>query len=115
MAFTTITLTGSWERADGQPASGRLTATLSTALRNGAVVLGRTPITGILNAAGQLADHTGQQPFTLLAVNDPATVPTGAVYKFVLELDGSPPVPFTAVVPYNAPGATVDLSTLEPT
>jgi hypothetical protein len=111
MAFTIITITASFETAAGQPASGRLTMTLSAALRNGTEVVDPTPIAGVFNEAGVLCNLTGELPYTLVACNDPATLPLGAVYDGVLELDAAPVLPFIALIAYNAPGATVDLST----
>lgn len=113
MAFTQVTITGGpFLRPDGQPASGTITATLSEALTNGAEQVDPTPILGTLNALGMLVDDSGLSPFVLLATTDPATLPAGAVYGFVLDLDSAPVDPFTAAVPYSAPARTVDLSTL---
>ena len=110
MAFTTITIAGSWERPDGQPSQGTLTATLSEPIQNGTEQIDPTPIAGVLNAAGHLVDSSGELPFTLVATNDPGTTPTGSTYEFVLELDSAPVHEASAVVPYNAAGATFDLS-----
>lgn len=113
MPFTLITVTAAFLRPDGQPAQGTVTATLSERIQNGAQSIDPTPIVGVLNAAGDLAATSGR-PFVLEASNDPATVPPGAVYRFVVALDSAPVTSFQAVVPYNAPAGTVDLSTLEP-
>jgi hypothetical protein len=114
MAFTTITITGSFTRPDGQPAQGTVTATLSEQLENGTAIIEPTPIAGVLNAAGQLKDSSGLQPFTVVANDDPATTPQGSEYQFVLELDSAPVKEFSAVVSHSAVGGTVDLSALDP-
>lgn len=111
--FTMITITGGpFLRPDGQPAQGAVTATLSEPMVNGSERIDPTPVAGILNAAGMLCDDSGELPFALEATTDPETLPVGAVYAFVLELDSAPIDPFSAPLPHDAPGATVDLNTL---
>lgn len=51
MAFTPITITASYLRADGAPARGTVTATLSGPMRNGNSVIDPTPISAALDAA----------------------------------------------------------------
>lgn len=114
MAFTQITITGSFDRPDGQPAQGTITATLSARMVNGTEVIEPTPISGQLDAAGALKDDSGEQRFTLAANDDSATTPTGTVYRFVLELDSGPIDPFEASVPSAAPAGTIDITELMP-
>lgn len=113
MSLTTITVTGAFTRPDGTPAQGSVTATLSAPLTNGTAEVEANPVVGSLNALGQLVASTGL-PFTLVANDDPATVPVGSHYTFLLDLDSQPLREFEAVISHSAPGATVDLSTLAP-
>ena len=111
MAFTTVTITGSYETPAGQPAQGVITATLSEPIQNGTTQIDPTPIQGQI-VDGQVMDNSGELPFTLVANNDPATLPVGSSYQFTVELDNAPLQEFNAVVPYTAPSGTVDLSAL---
>jgi hypothetical protein len=115
MAFTQITLTATFTRPDGSAAQGKVTATLSQAIQNGTAILDPTPVVGILNAAGALQNSSGVRPFTLEANDDPATLPQGSTYAFVVELDSAPVREFEAIVPHTASAGTIDLSALEPT
>jgi hypothetical protein len=112
MAFTLITITATFTRPDGQPAEGKVTATLSQQLRNGTTVLEPEPIVGVLNASGQLKDRTGELPFSLEANDDAGTLPAGSTYEFVPEIDSANLDPFTAVVPHTAPAGTIDITAL---
>lgn len=112
MAFTVITITASFDRPDGQPASGTVTATLSETIQNGTEVIDPTPIVGVLNSSGQLVNDSGLAPFTLVANDDPATTPAGSVYSFLVELDSAPVDDGSAVVPHTASAGTIDLSVL---
>jgi len=109
--FTTITVTGSFERPDGQAAQGTVTATLSTAMQNGTTIVDSTPIVGWLNAAGALKTQNGLA-FTLLANDDTGTTPTGSSYLFTVDTDGEPIQPFSAVLAHTLAGGTVDLTAL---
>lgn len=117
MALTAIIITGSgfeFERADGSPAQGSVSATLSETMQNGTVVVDPSPITGMFAAAG-LKDQSGELPFTLLATDDPGTTTqsgTPAFYRFVIALDSALVQEFSAVVSHLAAGGTVDLSAL---
>jgi hypothetical protein len=113
MAFTTITLTGQFYNPDGTPAHGTVTATLDTAITNSDHTIEPTPITGIINSTGQLVAVTGE-PFTLTANNDSATLPTGTFSYFTVTTVGAAPQSFTAIIPYNAPSSTIDVSALVP-
>jgi hypothetical protein len=62
MAFTPITITATEERPDGQPASGKVTATLSETIRNGTTLIDPTPLSGVLGA-GHLKDASAELPF----------------------------------------------------
>lgn len=112
MAFTQITLTGTLTQPNGAPILGTFTATLSGTMTNGSTVVEPAPLAGILTSSGP--ETQAGQPFTLAAVDDPGTTPTDRSYQFVIEADGAPVDPFTAVISHLAPGGTVDLSTLIP-
>lgn len=112
MAFTLITITADEVEPNQQNASGTLTAALSEAISNGVQVAEPEPVSGIITN-GQLYDSSGVQPFKLVANNDPATTPQGSTYSFVVQVGSAPVREFTAVVPYNATGATIDLSALD--
>jgi hypothetical protein len=111
VAFTQVTITGSFIRPDGQPAYGTVTATLSEPIANSGQQIDPTPVTGVL-VAGQLKDDTTELPFVLEANDDPGTTPAGSSYRFVIELDSAPVDEFAAIVPHTAPGATIDLEAL---
>ena len=120
MSFTAVTITGSFERADGTPEQGQITATCSHALRNGVESIEPDPIVGRLDDEGKLVNESNGA-FSLVANDDPATVPEGSWYSFVLELDSAPVRGFSAPVPHVGNGAepeeganpTIDLAELE--
>lgn len=105
MAFTPITVVGTFEDASGKPATGRVTATPSHVFTNGEDAVTTKPIVGTI-VGGKLS-------FKLMASNDPETIPVEAFYTFRLEtFTGGPPTIFKAVVPYTAPGREIDWTTL---
>jgi len=113
MAFTPVTITGTFVNPDGTPANGTVTATLLTELQNGTTTLSPRPITGVLIAGGLLKLSTGA-PMVLDANDDVGTTPTNSYYTFRITLDGAPSTTFSAVVSHSAPGGTVDISALVP-
>lgn len=113
MSFTSITITGSFERPNGEPAQGTITATLSETVQNGTESIDPTPILGTLNGEGKLVNQA-LLPFTLVANNDTGTEPAGSMYTFVIELDSAPVRSFSAVVPHTASEGKIDLSVLDP-
>ena len=114
MAFTLITITSTNQTASEQAATGTITATLSQRIQNGVTIIDPTPITGQINASGQLVNTLGQA-FQLVANDDPSTLPQGSYYTFTVQLDSAPVRAFNAIVSHTASGGTVDLSALEPT
>jgi hypothetical protein len=110
MAFTNITVTGTWKRADGSAAEGYVLAKLSVPLVNGAAQADVAPIRGALNAKGELKSQA-EAPFVLVANDDTGTEPTGSSYQFTLLLDGEPPRSFYS--PLTHVTTPVDLSELE--
>lgn len=112
MAFTFITVTGTFTRADGSPSQGTVQAALSEPLRNGVVLLERVPAEGRLNDEGKLVNLAGE-PFRLAATDDPATVPAEGSYEWTLQIDEAPVRSFFAALKHAAPEGKVDLSELE--
>jgi hypothetical protein len=113
MAFTPITLTGTFTEPDGSAVSGTGSATLSHRIANGTTIIEPTPIALELSPTGTVVNSAGQ-PLILEANDDPGTEPQGSFYSFVLEFGSAPIDPFEAVISHLAPGATVDLSALIP-
>lgn len=112
MSFTTITITGSFERPNGEPAQGSIVATLSETIQNGTEIVEPNPVMGVLNGEGKLVSES-LQPFTLAANDDTDTTPVGSTYTFLVELDTAPVRSFTATVPHAASEGKIDLSVLE--
>jgi hypothetical protein len=113
VSFTLITVTGQWERPDGSPSQGTVTARCTGAMTNGVMIIDQVPATGRLDDEGKLVDLAGD-PFVLAATDDAGTDPKGEGYEWTLEIDEAPVRSFYAPLSHAAPEATVDLSTLEP-
>ena len=112
MAFTAITITGTFVRPDGLPDQGTITATLSEPMTNSGETVEVEPILGMLNSEGELVAQSGE-PFELFANDDVGTKPPGAEYAFVLQLDNAPVRAFSAAVPHAAAEGKIDLIELE--
>ena len=108
--FTFVTITGSFERPNGEPAQGTNTASLAQSIRNADEIVTPTPVLGELNAEGKLVMQSGA-PFVLEATDDTGTEPAGVHYRFVLQLDNAPVRIFFAALPHAT--SPVDISTLE--
>lgn len=105
MAFSTATITHTFENADGTAGSGSLTFTLTKRMTNGTTTLIPSSITANLNASGQLSQ-------SLTANNDAGTVPQDAQWRVDFRLLGAETETFYIVVPTG--GGTVDLGSLLP-
>lgn len=116
MTLSLITITGTFINPDGrEPASGLLTATLAAPMTNANQIVPPQKLTGIMNSNGQLVKNDGLSPFQLFPTNSPGTIPnTGLTYAFVLTVDGFVVSSFSAAIPYDAPGATIDMTALIP-
>jgi hypothetical protein len=112
LSLTTITITGTFTRPNGDPDQGTITATLSEVIQNGTTIIEPTPILGTLNSEGKLVNEA-LGAFTLYANDDAATTPAGSEDTFVLQLDNAPVRSFSAVVPHTAVEGKIDLSVLE--
>lgn len=98
MAFTSVTVTKSWENPDGTIPVGTVTFTLSAEITDSSTgkSVPAEPIVAAL-AGGVLKQ-------TLLANNDTTTVPTGTIYAVSEVVDGltntyNISIPFTATSP----------------
>jgi Na+/serine symporter len=113
MAFTMISITHAFSNIDGSTASGIVAFRLSERITNGSQsYTAEIPLHSTLNGSGHLSAQ-------LPANNDPTTFPAGSTYTVSFLLNGTAGInlsgdEYTITVPYNAPGATVDLGTLLP-
>ena len=109
MAFTTITVTGTFLTAGGAAASGNVTfvasATMSDSLSNQTVV--PTMVTGTLNSSGALS-------VALTATDDATTQPTGVTYEVTENITGAGQNKYNIEVPASSVGGTLDLADIAP-
>lgn len=105
MAFTTATITHSFQNADGTPASGSVNFALAQRMTNSGTTILPTEVTATLSAQGAISQ-------VLAANTDTGTVPAGAQWRVTLRILGMAPEEFFIVVPSG--GGTVDLGTLLP-
>ncbi len=107
---TIITLTanrfaGVGAQGTPTPAAGTFTFVASHSLSDGAtgiiqpLLIIATLVAGVLSQA-------------LPATNDPTTVESGVTYTVTEFITGVPSRSYSIVVPYNSPGATLDLDSL---
>lgn len=108
MAFTVVTLTGTFQNADGTPADGTVQFQLTQPMANGDVIIETTPLAVILNASGGFS-------VPLRANDDTATLPVGTQYVVIERVTSTSNREYAITIPHAAVGGTVDLSTLMPT
>jgi hypothetical protein len=86
--FTQVALYAKFTGADGSPASGTLTAKLSSRITNpnGPSVVIPSVISGTFDNEGRLIAQNGEA-FILDATDDAGTYPVGAYYTFTMALD----------------------------
>lgn len=106
MAFTYITLTRTYKTPAGYPAQGSISFIPVVPMVNGNTVISSQEQASL--------NSTGSISIPLAANNDPGTTPIGTTYRVQEELTGQPARAYNVVIPYNAPGGTVDLATLAP-
>jgi hypothetical protein len=106
MAFTMITVTRTYKTPASYAAQGVVRFTPSNPMVNGTTTIA-APEWATLNKNGVLS-------IVLAANNDPSTTPVGTTYRVQEILTGQDNRIYDVVIPYNAPSATVDLSTLTP-
>jgi hypothetical protein len=105
MAFTQITVSGTYKTADGTAAAGSVTFTPVVAMSNSNVVVS-APVVGQLNGFGVVS-------VSLAATTDPGTTPTGNTYEVVEYLNNSGGVRrYNIVVTHNA--GSLDLAAIAP-
>ena len=106
MAFTTVTLTGTFKDAAGVAQAGTLTFTLTAGVANSGQTVAPSPITVTLNGSGAFSQ-------SLIATDDAGTTPQGVQYGVTEQISGAQPRDyFITISAANAP--TVDLSALTP-
>lgn len=104
MAFTPITVTRRYLNLDLSPATGGVTFIPQVPMINGDTVVA-APIGGALDGEGDLN-------IEIAANNDPDTRPLDVAYLVREEIDHQRRREYYVVIPYDAPGGTIDLSTL---
>jgi hypothetical protein len=108
MAFSQITITGTWKEADGTtPARGRVVLQLSRALQDSSTNTIRAAYREVvpLNANGAISK-------VVVANDDVTSTPTGTSYHVREEIVGAAVREYDVVIPAAAPGATIDLADL---
>jgi lysophospholipase L1-like esterase len=111
VAFTQVTVTGTYRLADGTAAAGAVVFTPTVPLRNGTMEAA-APITAQLNSAGAVKAADGASPLTLAATTDPGTVPAGGTYDVAEYLINQPVRTYQIILSHLV--ASVDLSTISP-
>lgn len=102
MAFTEVTITGTYRTADGVVAAGAVVFTPTAVMRNGEIVVGN-PVTAQIT--------TGSISVTLAATDDPDTTPVGVSYRVDEHIVGSRSRrTYYLEVPYD--GGAIDLDTV---
>lgn len=110
MAFTTITVTGTYlESGTGDPQAGRVTFLLTAPMRQpeGNLTIAPSLITATL-------DDEGSFSVELYATNDTATEPLGVTYEVTERISGCALNKYFVSIDKDAIFATVDLADLAP-
>ena len=110
MAFTTITVTGTYLQADNStPATGNVTFLASTTMTDSSndQIVAPTFVTGTLNGAGTFS-------VSLTATDDSTTQPTGVTYEVTENIDGAGQNKYNIAVPENSIAGTLDLADITP-
>lgn len=109
MAFTIVTVTGTYHKADGSPASGSVTFLATGTMRDTDSDVTITPaeITATLDEDGSISVE--------LAANDGVfTTPRGVTYEVTERIEDSNEAKSFITISYTSPSATVDLADLVP-
>ena len=104
MSFTQVTVTGSFETPDGEPALGTVTAELSEPIKNAGTWVGDAKVVRSL-VKGEIAD------LHLVANDDPGTTPEGSFYTFTVALDGTANRVYTGSLPSGS--GPIDIRSFE--
>jgi hypothetical protein len=110
MAFTPITLVGTYLEASGAPASGTVQFELSQAMEDSTddKIVGIEVFTCVMSSTGKISQ-------VLYANDDSTTVPVGTSYLVTETFEPSHVVrQYSISVPHTAPGGVLDLSTVVP-
>lgn len=105
MAFTQVTITGTFQNSDGSPASGGVRFQPTAVMRNATATTEINAQTAVHAqvTAGALSS------VTLAATTDPGTTPTGVTYEVTEYLTGQPRKKYFIAVPHD--GGTINLAT----
>lgn len=110
MAFTSITVTGTYKKADGTtPASGNVTFLATNPMTDASnnQIVAPTLVTGILNGSGAFS-------VTLTATTDTTTQPSGTTYEVTENIDEAFQVKYNIAVPHDSVGGTLDVADVTP-
>ena len=110
MAFTTITVTGTFLQADSvTAASGNVTFIAATTMQDSSnnQIIAPTLVTGTLNSSGTFS-------VSLTATDDATTQPTGVTYEVTENIDGAGQNKYNIEVPENSLNGTLDLADTTP-
>jgi len=109
MAFTSITVTGTYEDPIGDPAEGRVTFKLTSTMRQpeGNLTIVPTDVVATLDGDGEFS-------IVLPANNDSGTVPSGVGYEVTERIRGAALNKYFISIDKDAIGGTVDLADLVP-
>lgn len=114
MAFTTVTVTGTYKRSDGTTAaSGTVSFVASHAMTDSSnnQVVAPTRVTGTLNSSGVFS-------VTLTATDDTTTTPSGVTYEVTERIIDAAENKYNISVPKNSPSVggtpTLDLADVTP-
>ena len=100
MAFTTITVTGTYKEADGTTAaSGNVTFIASTTMTDSSnnQIIAPTLVTGTLNGSGSIS-------VSLTATDDSTTSPTGVTYEVTENIDNAGQNKYNIAIPSSSVG-----------
>ena len=109
MAFTIITVTSTYHKADSSPASGSVTFLATGTMRDTVDNVTITPaeITATLDVNGSIS-------IELAANDDEFTTPRGITYEVTERIEDSNETKFFVTILHNSPDGTVDLADLVP-
>lgn len=105
MAFTMVTVTGTYETQAGAAAAGSVTFTLTKSIQNGNVIINPEPVTVTLDGSGHFST-------TLAANDDTGTVPVDTQYGVTELITGAEPRDYFVTLSHAT--SPVDISTLMP-
>lgn len=108
--LSVITVTGTWLDPDSTPAAGEVSFVAGQTLSNQTdqVFVLTYDVTAVLDINGSIS-------VDLPASNDPDWQPQGWTWTVSESIKGRPAIRrYSVVIPYNAPGGTIDLTALSP-